>query len=54
MRRALRSVRDNEASREAERKLEAVRAASRHAFPTAEIGQMLREIETGYGGEPTL
>ena len=36
------------------RKLEAVRAASLHTFPTAEINQMLREIETGYGGEPPL
>ncbi len=30
-------------------KLAAVRAASRHAFPTAEIETMLEEIERGYG-----
>jgi len=52
VRQALRSARDDEPSREAARKLDAVQAANRHAFPTAEIDQMLREIETGYGGEP--
>jgi hypothetical protein len=35
----------------ADRKLETVRAASRHHFPTADIDQMLAEIEQGYGGE---
>lgn len=31
-----------------QRKLDAVRAASDHDFPTAEIDQMLEEIESGY------
>jgi hypothetical protein len=31
------------------RKLESVRAASRYAFPTADIDQVLEEIERGYG-----
>ena len=31
-----------------ERKLAAIRAAARHDFPTADIDQMLREIEAGY------
>lgn len=35
-----------------ERKLEAVRAASLHAFPTGEIDQMLEEIEQGYRSAP--
>ena len=33
----------------AERKRAAVREAVRHEFPTAEIDEMLREIERGYG-----
>ena len=33
----------------AQRKLEAVRAASRHSYPSADIDQMLEEIERGYG-----
>ena len=35
-----------------DRKLEAVRAASRHRFPTADIDLMLAEIERGYGSPP--
>jgi hypothetical protein len=35
-----------------EDKLEAVRKAVRHSFPTADIEQMLSEIELGYGSEP--
>jgi hypothetical protein len=35
-----------------EDKLEAVRKAARHSFPTADIEQMLSEIEQGYGSEP--
>jgi predicted 2-oxoglutarate/Fe(II)-dependent dioxygenase YbiX len=33
----------------ADRKLAAIRAASRHRFPTADIDKMLRQIESGYG-----
>jgi hypothetical protein len=32
-----------------ERKLECVRAAVRHSFPSADIERMLEEIERGYG-----
>ena len=32
-----------------ERKLECVRAATRHSYPSADIDQMLEEIERGYG-----
>lgn len=31
------------------RKLAAIRAAARHSFPTADIEEMLEEIERGYG-----
>ena len=34
---------------EADHKLEAIRAATTHEFPTADIDQMLDEIERGYG-----
>lgn len=30
-------------------KLESIRAASRYAYPTADIDQVLEEIERGYG-----
>lgn len=49
VRRALRAARRSEPSRDAERKLAAVRAAAKHSFPTADIGRMLAEIERGYG-----
>jgi hypothetical protein len=32
-----------------DRKLAAVRAAYQHAFPTADIDEMLDQIESGYG-----
>lgn len=49
---ALRSARRGEPSRDADRKLAAVRAGARHAFPTADIERMLAEIERGYGSPP--
>jgi hypothetical protein len=48
VRRALRRAGEQEPSVEAGRKLEAVRAAVRHEYPTADIEQMIREIEQGY------
>jgi len=33
-------------------KLAAVRAAALHDFPTADIDQMLAEVESGYGHPP--
>jgi len=38
--------------RDADRKVQAIRAAARHAFPTADVEQMLAEIEGGYLGGP--
>jgi hypothetical protein len=37
-----------------ERKLAVVRAAARHRFPTADVDQMLAEIEHGYTGGGAL
>ena len=51
VRRALRASRKEEPSREAEKKLAAVRAAARHELPTADIGTMLDEISSGYSSE---
>ena len=45
VRQALRSTRRSEGTREAGRKLDAVRAAVTHQFPTGDIDQILREIE---------
>ena len=51
VRHTLRLGRRSEPVADAERKLDAVRAAARHTFPTAEIDAMLAEIEHGYLGE---
>jgi hypothetical protein len=48
VRQALRAARRAVPRTAAKKKLEVVRAAARHAFPTADIDQMLREIEQGY------
>ena len=50
VRQALRSASEAEPLREGSRKLEAVRAAARHSYPTGEIEQVLGEIERGYTG----
>jgi hypothetical protein len=49
VRQALRLVRLNEPSVSADKKIKAVRAAVRYEFPTADIDQMLAEIERGNG-----
>lgn len=48
VRRTLRRAREAEPSSDVGTKLEAVRAAVRYDFPTADIPQMLREIQAGY------
>lgn len=45
---ALRAARRDQPSRGPEDKLRAIRAAARHEFPTADVDQMLAEIERGY------
>jgi hypothetical protein len=49
VRQALRAARENEPAIDAQRKLEALRVGSTHAFPTGDIDRMLEEIERGYG-----
>ena len=51
VRQALRSAGQSEPLREASKKLEVVRAAARHSYPTGDIDQMLGEIEKGYLGK---
>jgi hypothetical protein len=48
VRRTLRSARRSTAGRDQARKLAAVRAATRHQFPTGDIDRILAEIERGY------
>jgi len=45
----LREARRKTSDGDADRKLAAIRAADRHAYPTADIDQMVAEIERGYG-----
>ena len=49
VRRALTAARRREPEGDAGKKLDIVRAATRRAYPTAEIGDMLADIESGYG-----
>ncbi len=48
VRRALREARRREPRGDLDSKLRAVRAATRHKFPTADIDEMLAEVELGY------
>ena len=51
VRQALRAARQREPTMDTLKKLETVRAAVRHEFPTGEVATMLAEIERGYAGE---
>lgn len=51
VRQALRAARRTEPLRDTDKKLAVVRAAARHAFPTAGIDQMLADIQRGALGE---
>ena len=50
VRQVLRTARREIPGGDSERKVETVRAASEHAFPTADMDRMLAEIESGYLG----
>ena len=50
VRQTLRAARRHEPVGDAARKLSAIRAAARHAFPTGDMADMLHEIEHGYAG----
>ena len=53
VRQALRAARRQDPIGDPAKKSAIVRAASHHSFPTADIDQMLEEIELGYGGGQT-
>jgi len=48
VRRALRAARDRQAGGEPRAKLEVIRSAAHHDYPTADIDRMLEQIESGY------
>jgi hypothetical protein len=48
VRQALRRMRRDHSLLETDGKIEAVRAAAKHSYPTADIDEMLTEIESGY------
>jgi hypothetical protein len=50
VRRTLRDARANRPAVDPETKLKAIRRAAKYSFPTADIDQMLAEIERGYQG----
>ena len=50
VRQALRTAGESEPTRDATRKLDAVRSAYRHSFPSGDIEPMLEEIDRGYAG----
>jgi hypothetical protein len=50
VRTVLRGARRAEPTQDGGRKLDAIRAAARHAFPTGDIDRMLAEIDRGRDG----
>ena len=50
VRQTLRAARMGESTGDPALKLAAIRAASRHSFPTADVDEMLEQIEAGYTG----
>jgi hypothetical protein len=54
VRQTLRATRRREPRLDSERKLNLIRAAVRHKFPSADIEQMPAEIEHGYLGNDSV
>jgi hypothetical protein len=52
VRTTLREARTRHPLASGDRKIQVVRAAVRHSFPTADMDRMLAEIESGYGSGP--
>ena len=50
VRQALRAARQREPLGDAGKKLDVIRDAARHEFPTADIDEMLAQIERGWSG----
>ena len=53
VRQALDLARRREPVTDTGKKLEMIRAAARHSFPSGDLGSMLEEIESGYGSGPS-
>jgi hypothetical protein len=53
VRQALRAARRSVPRSDAGKKLQVVRAAAEHSFPTADIDEMLHQIERGYLDAPS-
>ncbi len=53
VRQALRAARRQEPEGDAGAKLAAIRSAARHGFPTADVDEMLSDIERGYTSRTT-
>jgi hypothetical protein len=53
VRTALREARSRSPQVAGDRKIQVVRAAIRHGFPTADMDKMLAEIESGYLSGPS-
>jgi hypothetical protein len=51
VRQALEFARRREPVGSVSKKLDAIRAAAEHSYPTADIDTMLSEIEAGYSGQ---
>lgn len=51
VRRALQAAKNTQPKASKQRKLESVRTALQYEFPSADIDQMIGEIESGYGTE---
>lgn len=52
VRQTLRAARRREPLGDTAQKLAAIRTAATHDFPTADIDEMLADIERGYAGRP--
>lgn len=50
VRQILRTAAQKTASRPVQDKIKAIRRAAKHGFPTADIDEMISEIERGYKG----
>ncbi len=53
VRQSLRQARDGIVVEDPDKRLAVVRAAARNAYPTADIDDMLGQIESGYAGSPS-
>jgi hypothetical protein len=50
VRQTLRAARKGESTGDPAHKLAAIQAAARNSFPTADVDEMLKQIEAGYSG----